>query len=107
MACGARSGLKRHYRGDHAHTGLRLNGLWSPFGIETRTVDEEDAQQTSGYMACGLRAGLKRGSCVPHIHIVFVGKRACGARSVLHLAQGLIIEQTPVLAKWPVEPVRD
>ncbi len=35
MACGARSGLKQPIGISLLTHGLRLNGLWSPFGIET------------------------------------------------------------------------
>ena len=35
MACGARSGLKLCEPGECSRWSLRLNGLWSPFGIET------------------------------------------------------------------------
>jgi len=37
MACGARLGLKLSWSDSPATTCIRLNGLWSPFGFETRT----------------------------------------------------------------------
>src|SRR6266699_6801965 len=38
MAWGARSGLKRRKKGRYESCLLRLNGLGSPFGIETGTA---------------------------------------------------------------------
>ncbi len=39
MACGARSGLKQEHSSTPLSFPSRLNGLWSPFGIETNLVD--------------------------------------------------------------------
>jgi hypothetical protein len=60
----------------------RLNGLWSPFGIETLYV--------AGAI-CALRVGLN-GLWSPF------GIETCNV---------LIVEPRASVAKWPVEPVRD
>src|ERR1700730_5659023 len=84
MACGARSGLKLLLASGFLTMLLGRNGLWSPFGIENRTLHSSGIfsfegrnglwspfgietiwinvtakAKTNGEMACGARSGLK------------------------------------------------
>ena len=82
MACGARSGLKQHHI-QGFHTSLQwLNGLWSPFGIET----------------------FWRYTCR---HEFFLRLNGLWSPFGIETDRGLNHGADAMQAKWPVEPVRD
>jgi len=82
MACGARSGLKLINQQLALACFESQNGLWSPFGIETRVVSHLGLNPCDVRMACGARSGLKQ-----EFGYVFVPRL--------------------LASEWPVEPVRD
>ena|SRR6266566_7402919 len=106
MACGARSGLKQGTLDGDRIVEIRRNGLWSPFGIETRFSFVFQTHSYTVGMACGARSGLKRNFVPLTIQLLYVGM-ACGARSGLKRSlQSHRLDQRSS-SEWPVEPVRD
>ena len=82
MACGARSGLKPPYMLHNRLKFLGLNGLWSPFGIETRYFHSMQSEYSIGLNGLWSPFGIET-------------------------AQYKAGEEFHLWAKWPVEPVRD
>src|SRR6266700_3959077 len=105
MACGARSGLKQGTLDGDRIVEIRRNGLWSPFGIETRFSFVFQTHSYTVGMACGARSGLKRNFVPLTIQLLYVGM-ACGARSGLKRASIPSGLDSFFLSEWPGKPVR-
>ena len=106
MACGARSGLKRqkpHGKWDIC----RLNGLWSPFGIETVFDICEYSYQQPGLNGLWSPFGIETAVGLQMVLKSVPGLNGLWSPFGIETGRPICTIRQNSEAKWPVEPVRD